>query len=217
MQPYTMTAKDHRANARRYLGDQIFDNKWLLALLVMLIYSLIISTASSLTGGIVSMIITGPMMAGLAKTFLSLSRKGEIRVETMFEGFEDDFLQTMLIGLMSGIFTLLWSLLFIIPGIIKSYAYSMAYFIKVDHPEYQWKACLDESQRIMKGHKWDLFCLDLSFIGWILLSYVTCLIGAFWVSPYIQAAHVSFYESIKDDVIFTDFNQNYNDTPNQFV
>ena len=82
----------------------------------------------------------------------------------MFRGFQDDFGGTFLIGLMTSLFTFLWSLLFVIPGIVKMYAYSMAYYIKLDHPDYGWKACIDESRQLMDGHKWEKFVLDLMFL-----------------------------------------------------
>jgi uncharacterized membrane protein len=92
--------------------------------------------------------------------------------------------------------------LFIVPGIVKYYAYSMAPYIKNDNPSYDWKQCLDESQRIMAGRKWELFCLDVSFIGWLIIGYLTCGIGMLWVTPYMQAAHTSFYASIAENFEF---------------
>ena len=71
---------------------------------------------------------------------------------------------------MTRLFTILWAMLFIVPGFVKSYSYSMAMYIKVDNPDYDWRKCIDESQRMMQGHKWDLFVLDLSFIGWLFVG-----------------------------------------------
>lgn len=202
MSDYNITASTHRANARKMLGGNIFSTNWMMALLVVLVFTIINSFVSSVTAGIAAIIITGPLSAGLAKYFLSLSRNGSANFDSLFSGFENDFLQNLLIGLMTGIFTFLWSLLFIIPGIIKAYAYSMAYYIHNDNPTYDWKQCIDESQRIMEGKKWKLFCLDLSFLGWIIVASFTCGIGILWVEPYIQAARASFYESIAEKPVF---------------
>lgn len=194
-----LSAAEHRANARRYLGNKVFGNNWMLGLLVLLLQSLIVSFASSLTVGLATIIITGPLMVGVSLWFLAVSREGSSSLETMFCGFSNDFAQNILIGFMTGLFTFLWSLLFVIPGIVKSYSYSMAYYIKCDHPEYNWKQCIDESRRIMNGHKWQLFCLDLSFIGWILLACLTFGIGTIlllWISPYMTAARTSFYNNL---------------------
>lgn len=198
MSDYNVPASTHRANARNMLGGNIFSTNWMMALLVILVYSLINSFASSVTVGIAAIVIAGPLSTGLANYFISLSRNGKAEFEGLFVGFENNFLQNLLIGLMTGIFTFLWSLLFFIPGIVKAYAYSMAYYIHNDNPTYDWKQSLDESQRIMKGKKWKLFCLDLSFLGWIIVSAFTCGIGILWVEPYMQAARASFYESIAE-------------------
>ena len=99
------------------------------------------------------------------------------------------------------IFTFLWSLLFIIPGIVKSYAYSQAYYIYYDTYQTtgQTPGYLDTitaSRRIMDGHKGQLFWLDLSFIGWHLLAVLTLGIGYLWLSPYIAATKAAFYEEL---------------------
>lgn len=202
MSNYNIPTKEHRANARKALGGNIFSSAWMMALLVILVYTLINSFASSVTAGIATIFVVGPLSAGIAKYFISLSRTGAAQFEELFGGFENGFLQNFLIGLMTGIFTFLWSLLFIIPGIVKAYAYSMAYYIHNDNPTYDWKQCLDESQRIMAGKKWKLFCLDLSFLGWIIVCTFTCGIGVLWVEPYMQAARASFYESIAEKPTF---------------
>ena len=229
MQNYTIPASAHRANARKMLGDNIFSNTWMMALLIMMLYSLIIGAISSITGGIATLILVGPLSFGLTQSFIQISRRGEAKIETMFSHLDDDFVQKLLIGLMTGLFTFLWSLLFIIPGIVKSYAYSMTYYIKCDNPSYDWKQCIDMSQHIMNGKKWKLFCLDLSFIGWEFVCCLTYGIGYLWLNPYRQAAHTSFYESIKTQSYYnpgfndpnynnTNFNPNYNNNyygPNQ--
>ena len=134
-----VSASEHRANARNMLGGNIFSNNWMMALVAVLIYSALISVASyTLFAGIV---VSGPLLVGLASFFITLQRSGCTKIESLFDGFKNDFLQTFLLGLMTGIFTFLWSLLFIIPGIVKSYAYSMAPYIKNDNPSYDWKQC----------------------------------------------------------------------------
>ena len=186
-----------RANARAQLGGNIFANNWLMALVVCLIQSLILTVGSSLAG-VVSIILGGFLAFGLARVFLQLVRgqKQQIDIADLFCG-TDEFGSLIVLNLLVGLFTFLWMLLFIIPGIVKSYAYSMAFYIKHDHPEYDWKQCMDESQLYMKGYKWQLFCLDFSFIGWILLGFLCCGIGTLWVVPYQNAARANFYENLK--------------------
>lgn len=186
-----------RANARAQLGGNIFANNWLMALVVCLIQSLILGIGSSLAG-VVAILVGGLLAFGLARVFLQLVRgqKQQIDIADLFCG-TDEFGSLIVLNLLVGLFTFLWMLLFIIPGIVKSYAYSMAFYIKHDHPEYDWKQCMDESQRYMKGYKWQLFCLDFSFIGWILLGFLCCGIGTLWVVPYQNAARANFYENLK--------------------
>ncbi len=193
-----MTSSEIRAKARQQLGGKIFSNNWLLALVVCLIVEGIIGIASSLFF-VGSLIVTGPLYVGMATIFLSLIRKNEsIKIEKCFSGFTKDFSRNLLVGILQILFVFLWSLLFIIPGIIMGLAYSMSFYIAHDHPEYDAKKCLDESKRLMKGHKGQLFCLMLSFIGWIIVGMLCCGIGLLWVIPYMQAAEANFYESIRE-------------------
>lgn len=96
-----------------------------------------------------------------------------------------------------GILIWLWSLLFIIPGIIKGFSYAMTPFILEENPELTATEAIHRSRMMMKGHKFDLFWLYLSFIGWILLCILTLGIGSLWLDPYIQTSVAAFYEEVK--------------------
>jgi len=168
-----------------------------LCLGVCLITSAILGAAATLGLGIASLIITGPLTFGLAKVFIGLVRSDEqIKIEDTFSGFTADIGGNIVLGLLVSVFTFLWSLLFIIPGVVKSYSYSMAFYIKNDNPTYTWKQCIDESRRIMDGNKMRLFLLDLSFIGWLIVGALCFGIGTLWVTPYMEAARANFYEEI---------------------
>lgn len=91
----------------------------------------------------------------------------------------------------------LWSLLFIIPGIVKAFSYSMTYFVLCDEPKLSAGEAIAKSARMMKGRKKDLLLLDLSFIGWFIVSALTAGIGFFWTLPYYWAAKAAFYEDLK--------------------
>lgn len=188
-----------RAKAREALGNSIFSENWLLALVAVFIMTAIISAASSFIP-FAAVILTGPLTIGLASIFLKVVRTGEkIQIGDEFKGF-NEFGGNVLLGFMISLFTFLWSLLLIIPGIVKYYAYSMAYYIKLDNPEYTWKECIEESKRMTNGYKAQLFCLDLSFIGWLLLGTLCCGIGTLWVTPYMEASHAAFYNELKGPV-----------------
>ena len=192
---FIMTASEIRAKARQQLGNNIFSNQWLYALVVCLIVTAISGIASSTV--VIPLLISGPLSFGATKVFLKLARSGDaIKIEDTFGGFTSDLGGNIILGLLISVFTFLWSLLFVIPGIVKAYSYSMAFYIKHDNPTYTWKQCIDESRKMMDGNKMRLFLLDLSFIGWIIVGMLCLGIGTLWVSPYMSAAHANFYEEI---------------------
>ena len=96
-------------------------------------------------------------------------------------------------------FISLWSLLLIIPGFIKLYAYALTPYILIDNPEISANQAINLSQKMMKGHKFDMFILHLSFIGWIFLSIFTFGIGLLWLLPYMLAAQAGFYQDVKKE------------------
>lgn len=94
------------------------------------------------------------------------------------------------------IYSMLWSILFIIPGIIASYSYAMTSFVLADNPEMSANEAIRESKRLMKGNKWKFFCLQLSFIGLMIIGALTLGIGLIWIIPYQQATYAAFYRDI---------------------
>ncbi len=188
-----------KSRARDLLGHRLFGETWIMAVLAVFIISAVSGAAGTVFVGIGAAVVSGILMYGLCYIFLKLNKDGEpIRLEHLFKGFQDDFVQVLLISLLSQLFILLWTLLFIIPGIVKSYAYSMVHYIKIDHPEYDWKQCLEQSQKMMKGNKAKLFFMDLSFLGWIIVGILCLGIGVLWVIPYMECSRAVFYENIKD-------------------
>ena len=94
------------------------------------------------------------------------------------------------------IYVFFWSLLFIIPGIIAGYSYAMTSYILAEQPELTAGEAIEQSKAMMYGHRWRLFCLQLSFIGWDILCALTLGIGYLWLSPYKQAAEAAFYREV---------------------
>ncbi len=151
------------------------------------------------------LLITGPLTYGLSYLYLKQSRTGnKMEIAGIFEGFKADFVGNLILWLLQALFVWLWSLLFVIPGIVKQYSYSMAFYIKVDHPDYDWRACLNESKRITMGHKGELFMLDLSFIGWAFVCVFTFGIGYLWLIPYVNATKAEYYEALRGKDTFTE-------------
>ena len=197
-----VTRQELKARAKAQLDGGIFQTKWLWAVLVCLIASAALSIAGIIpaVGAAVSLIIMGPVMYAVEAMFLKQARSNQpMNLEDLLKGFTGDFKQTFLIGLMTGVFTFLWSLLFVIPGIVKAYAYSMVYYIKVDNPTYTWKECIDQSMDMMNGHKMDLFVQDLSFIGWMIVGALCLGVGTLWVVPYQYATRAHFYQELSKE------------------
>lgn len=162
-------------------------------------------------GSIASICITGPLTLGSAYVYLNLTIGYGPDVNVLFSGFKR-FTDALVLTLLISIFTFLWSLLFIVPGIIKAISYSQAYYILAEHPEMSAKEALDESIAMMDGHKMDYFVLGLSFILWLLLCCITCGLAILYVGPYMEATFVQFYQAIKPPVepnVNGNFNNGY--------
>ncbi len=206
-----ITAKEIRARAREALEYRIFGSAWLYAVAACLIVSLLVSVIGAVpfVGVIISFILAGPIYMGLACYFRNVAERKENAnrdIGALFDPLRTDAGGSIVTGLLVNVFTYLWSLLFVIPGIVKSFSYSMTYYIKLDHPEYTARQAIDESRRMMDGHKFRLFCLDLSFIGWMFVGVLALGIGVLWVQPYMEAARYEFYCDLK----FSDYTK-----PNQ--
>lgn len=148
-------------------------------------------------GLLLSIFVIIPIAYGFELSFLKFLRGSkDDTVERMFDGFKT-YGRALGVTLLQALFVFLWSLLLIIPGIIKSFAYAMAVYISKDYPELSPNECLDLSQEMMDGHKMDLFLLYLSFIGWALLCILSLGIGFLWLIPYINVSAAKFYEEIK--------------------
>lgn len=141
-------------------------------------------------------IVGGAVELGMNKFFIkqAYGQKAEIRDE--FSCFSN-FGKALGLRIVTGVFVGLWSLLFVIPGIIAAYRYSMAFYIMAENPNIGVMEAIEQSKAMMAGHKWRLFCLDISFIGWVILSSFTMGIGYLFLTPYMRAAQAHFYLDLK--------------------
>ena len=143
-----------------------------------------------------------PMKVGFCNSLKVLYKDADKNtVQNMFKfGFGKERYWRNVLGMfLVGLFTGLWALLFIIPGIIKSYAYALTPYILVDNPELGPNQARLKSIEMMRGYKWKLFGLDLSFIGWILLCILSLGIGFIWIGPYIRTARAAFYYDLVEN------------------
>ena len=139
-----------------------------------------------------------PLSVGFCNSLRCLLETGDGRItNNMFSIAFGNWLHLVGGMIVMNIYILLWTLLLIIPGIIKAYSYSMTQFILVEHPELSINQAIKESRRLMEGRKFDYFWLQLSFIGWAILSILTLGIGFLWLMPYSTAAAASFYADVK--------------------
>ncbi len=155
-----------------------------------------VELATGIASSIVSLMLV-PTYAGVCAYYLKFVRGEELSLN-IIKKYYPFFVKLFILDLLITIFTLLWSILLVIPGIIAAISYSMSYFIAVDKEELTATETIKESKRIMNGHKLDFFILQLSFIGWELLMALTLGILAIWVIPYMTISEVLFYESIRE-------------------
>jgi uncharacterized membrane protein len=148
-------------------------------------------------GTLAAYAVTPQLQLGWAGFALRIARRdGQLDVGRVFDGFHN-YWKALGLFLLSNLFILLWTLLLIIPGIMAAYSYAMAFFILNDHPEIGVNEAIGRSKAMMHGHRWKLFCLSCRFIGWALLSILTCGIGWFFLMPYMQVSFAHFYEDIR--------------------
>ncbi len=215
-----MRAKDYRDLARQRLADN-WKTAVIAALIAWFLGGLLISTSLNISieigdkvytipsvqnwllnllhiGGILSIVqfvIGGPVKLGYATHLLKQhdGEKAEVNdLFCQFHRFGDGFC----LYLLTGLFIVLWMLLLIVPGIIAIFNYAMAPFIMSENENMTASEALRASKDLMKGHRWQLFCLGFSFIGWDLVSVLTLGVGALFVNPYMNTAYAAFYREI---------------------
>ncbi len=140
-------------------------------------------------------IIGGAIDLGHNLFYIRLLTNNEVRFGILFERFEIIW-RALGLRLFTGLFTFLWSLLFIIPGIVAAYSYSMSFYLMAEYPGTGIVDAVDRSKLLMRGNRMRLFFLDLSFIGWGFLCILTFGIGFLWLTPYIHASRTAFYLDI---------------------
>lgn len=160
-----------------------------------LVGSAIYITLAAIVMAVVYFVLGSIISVGYARFNLDLVDRGEPGFETLF-GYFSYWKTTAIARLLQSVYILLWSLLFIIPGIIATYSYAMTEFILAEKPDLTASEAIARSKEMMSGNRWRLFCLHFSFIGWDILSSLTLGIGNLWLRPYKQAANAAFYREI---------------------
>ncbi|MBO7655856.1 MAG: DUF975 family protein [Kiritimatiellae bacterium] len=161
----------------------------------IIVWFLIMAAVTGVTGGIGVTVVQGIMFYGVANASLSGAYHRPITFNDFFIGFPQAW---RAIGsfLLTSLFTFLWGLLFVIPGIIKIFSYAMTPFILLEHPDVGIMDAITESRRLMDGNKMRLFLFLLSFIGWWILASLTFGILLLWLIPYQRVSVAAFYRSV---------------------
>lgn len=202
-----------RTNAEiRKTARTALDGQWGKGILAYVVYLLVVAPVPSIASllypedmeiqAVLSLwaLLCIPLIWGFRVFFLRVIRNEQPSLGGLFGGYKD-FVRIFVTVLLQGVFIALWSLLFIVPGIIKALSYSMTSYILHDHPDLKYNGAINESMRLMRGCKMKLFVLFLSFIGWSLLCLLTLGLGFFLLIPYIQTSLAAFYQDlINDDV-----------------
>ena len=186
-------SRDYRHMAEKMCQPQM--NKLAIIYLVYILLTAVVSAVVPSIGSVLVSVCVGVFAFSLINISKNVYLGVEVKVEDLFSGFKD-FTRAICINLLVGLYTLLWSLIpFFGPviGIIKAYDYSMAVYIALDNPNMGYNDCITKSIKMMDGHKWRLFCLGLSYFGWVLLCVLTFGVLYLWVAPKMQQASFLFY------------------------
>lgn len=191
-----------RVQLKSLAKEQIKGKIWNL-LAVMLIIFVITWAASLILGAIpyvgvlIATVAVIPLTVSQMRIYLAIAKEDKKpQIADTFSGY-DDFWSAVKVYLLACVYITLWSLLLIIPGIIKAISYSQIFYILAENKGMSARAAINSSKEMMEGHKMDYFILGLSFVGWAIVGMITCGIAYIWVMPYMQATYTNFYNSIK--------------------
>ena len=201
--------ENFRPTVLRNQAYEALRGKWTPAVVTSLVFCILLGVAVSLSrvNALLYLIayLGGASIVAIGMLYAcwDLFTKGTLpEAGALFAPFKQ-YARTVGAVLLVFVYTLLWTLLLVIPGIIKAYSYSMTFYILRENPEMTAGDAITASQIMMDGHKMDLFLLSLSFIGWAILASITFGIGYLWLIPYIYTAYAAFYETLKKETSVT--------------
>ena len=190
---------DNGANVNfMFANQQIYSSSggWMPELNALIVGGTVYIIIAAIVMAVVFFVLGSVISVGYSKFNLDLvDRQKEPELNTLF-GYFNHWKNATLANLLQTVYVFLWSLLFVIPGIIASYSYAMTSYILAEHPEMAPGEAIERSKEMMSGNRWRLFCLEFSFIGWGILSSLTLGIGYLWLNPYKQAATAAFYREV---------------------
>ncbi len=182
----------------RQVARELMGSRWKtygLGMLLVMLISMVVGMIPYV-GTLASLLITGAFSLSFALISLAFIKGQDIEIGNIVDGFKN-YANATILALHQGIVIFLWTLLFIIPGIVMGYSYHMVFYILAENPGMSSKEAMEESKSLMEGHRFELFKLQLSFIGWTILSIFTLGILFFWLAPYVNIATAVFYTDLK--------------------
>ena len=149
-----------------------------------------------------SILVSNVVNVGCCRFFME-NREHKTPIGAVFHGFKKGrYLSTVFTMFVKNLYVFLWSLLLVVPGIVKGYSYYMVSYIVAENSELDKNRVFEMSKAMMKGHKWEAFVLELSFIGWVILGGLTAgILNIFYVNPYMLATKAEFYTAIKAEAL----------------
>lgn len=184
--------------AYKLIKNQFLENQYLgnVGLGMAAAAALILSGIVSLSGILLTVFVTNPLQVGSLR-FYNRAFDTNPRFRELFHVFEYKYRNVVGIMFLKDLYTLLWCFLFVIPGIVKSYEYCMIPYLLSEHSDMQAKEAFAASRQLMQGQKWKAFVLDLSFLGWMILSGLTFgILGIFFVYPYKELTRTALYRKL---------------------
>ncbi len=163
------------------------------------------TTVIALVFSLLNVFVFNPLKVG-GYSFFKKNNQEKAELGELISAFKSNYANSMVTTLLTDVFTFLWTLLFIVPGIVKSYSYAMVPFLIADNPDLQPMDVIKKSKQMMDGYKWQAFVLDLSFLGWEILSMLTVgILGLFYVNPYYYQTKAGLYEFLKSQEEIKEF------------
>ena len=180
-------------NLENYL-TQLSEESLLIAVIILVVSVVVLLVALAF-----QLLVSNPVKVGFARYFIT-AREVNTPVSELFSAFRTNYTNAATVMFMHDLYVFLWSLLFIIPGIIKSFSYFMVPYLLAENPDMDGDRALQLSSDMMVGHKMELFVLELSFIGWQILSMITFnIVGILYVAPYYTATMAEFYVAVRSE------------------
>lgn len=190
-------AEQAESQADAGIFDQLTNNPYF-GVIAMVIAA--VALLAGIAGLALRILVMNPLEIGIRRYFME-DLYAPCELDRLTYGFKMNYVNGVITMLLRVVFIALWTLLLIIPGIIKSYEYRMIPYLLAENPDLEWRDAFATSKRMMDGEKWNAFVLDLSFIGWILLSLVTLgLVGIFYVNPYKGLTDAALYMALREKI-----------------